>query len=45
MIEEALIKLLILSLSINIAFAIITLLLIITFNIITYKENHNSADQ
>ncbi len=43
MLEEVLLKLLILSLISNIAFAIISLVLIIALSIITYKENHISA--
>lgn len=44
MLEEVLLKLLILSLISNIAFAIISLVLIIDLSIITYKENHISAN-
>lgn len=44
MLEEVLLKLLILSLISNIAFAIISLVLIIALSIITYKENHISAN-
>jgi len=44
MLEEALLQLLILSLITNIIFASISLLLIIALIIITYKENHISAD-
>ena len=43
MLEEALLQLLILSLIMNIALAIISFVLIIAFVIITYKENHISA--
>ena len=45
MLEQALLKLLILSLTFNMAFAIIAFVLIIVITIITYKENHTSADQ
>lgn len=45
MLEELLLKLLILSLVSNIALAIISLILIIVFSIITYKENRISADR
>lgn len=44
MLEEALLQLLILSLIMNIALAIISFVLIIALVIITYKENHISAD-
>ena len=44
MLEEALLQLLILSLIMNIALAIISFVLIIDLVIITYKENHISAD-
>ena len=45
MLEEALLQLLILSLISNIAFAIISFVLIIALVIITYKKNHISADE
>ena len=44
MLEEALLQLLIFSLIMNIALAIISFVLIIALVIITYKENHISAD-
>ena len=44
MLEEVLLQLLILSLVSNIAFAIISIILIIVLAIITYKGNHISAD-
>ena len=44
MLEEALLQLLILSLITNVIFASISLLLIIALVIITYKENHISAE-
>ena len=44
MLEAALLQLLILSLVTNIALAIISFILIIAFVIITYKENHISAE-
>jgi len=44
MLEEVLLQLLILSLISNIAFALISLILIIALVIVTYKENHISAD-
>ncbi len=43
MLEEALLQLLILSLVANIALAIISFVLIIALDIVTYKENHISA--
>ena len=43
MLEEALLQLLIFSLIMNIALAIISFVLIIALVIITYKENHISA--
>lgn len=43
MLEEVLLQLLILSLISNIAFAIISLILIIVLAVVTYKENHISA--
>jgi len=45
MLEEALLQLLILSLSANMCLAIISLILIIAFVIITYKENRISANR
>ncbi|MGN1299410.1 MAG: hypothetical protein ACI4UE_05455 [Candidatus Scatovivens sp.] len=45
MLEEALLKLLTFSLFLNIAFAIISFLLMMNLIIITYKEIHNSANQ
>ena len=45
MLEEALMQLLILSLITNVALAIISFVLIITLAIITYKENHISANR
>lgn len=44
MLESALLQLLILSLIANIAITIISFVLIITLVIITYKENHISAN-
>ena len=44
MLEEVLLQLLILSLITNIALAIISFVLIIALVIITYKENHISAN-
>ena len=45
MLEEALMQLLILSLITNVALAIISFVLIIALVIITYKENHISANR
>lgn len=45
MLEEILLQLLILSLFTNVALAIISFVLIIAITIITYKENHISANQ
>ncbi|MBR1803111.1 MAG: hypothetical protein IJ777_04025 [Clostridia bacterium] len=45
MLEEALLQLLILSLITNIAFAFISLFLVMVIAIITYKENHISASR
>lgn len=43
MLEEALLQLLFLSLTINIAFAIISFILTIIIALKIYKENHTSA--
>lgn len=45
MLEEILLQLLVLSLFTNVALTIISFILIIVITIITYKENHISADQ
>lgn len=45
MLEEILLQLLILSLLANVALTIISFILIIVLSIITYKENHISANQ
>lgn len=45
MLEEIFLQLLILSLLANVALTIISFILIIVLSIITYKENHISADQ
>jgi len=45
MLEEILLQLLILSLFANVALTIISFVLIIVITIITYKQNHISADQ
>lgn len=45
MLEEILLQLLMLSLFANIALTIISFILIIVITIITYKENHISANQ
>lgn len=45
MLEEILLQLLVLSLFINVALTIISFILIIVITIITYRENHISADQ
>ena len=45
MLEEILLQLLMLSLFTNVALTIISFILIIVITIITYKENHISADQ
>lgn len=45
MLEEILLQLLILSLYTNVALTIISFILIIAITIITYKQNHISADQ
>ena len=44
MLESALLQLLILSLTTNIALTIISFVLIVALTIIIYKENHNSAE-
>lgn len=45
MLEEILLQLLMLSLFTNVAITIISFILIIAITIITYKQNHISADQ
>lgn len=45
MLEEILLQLLMLSFFINVALTIISFILIIVITIITYKENHISANQ
>lgn len=45
MLEELLLQLLVLSLFTNVALTIISFILIIVITIITYRENHISADQ
>jgi len=45
MLEEILLQLLILSLITNISLTVIFFVAIIVITIITYKENHNSADR
>lgn len=45
MLEEILLQLLILSLFANVALTIISFILVIVITIITYKQNHISADQ
>lgn len=45
MLEEILLQLLVLSLFTNVALTIISFILIIVITIITYRENHISADQ
>lgn len=45
MLEEMLLQLLMLSLFTNVALTIISFIWIIVITIITYKENHISADQ
>lgn len=45
MLEEILLQLLMLSLFANVALTIISFILIIVITIITYKQNHISANQ
>lgn len=45
MLEEILLQLLMLSLFANVTLTIISFILIVVITIVTYKENHISADQ